>query len=126
MTQNTYPSVALRPALAGTDGSGNPGSMVKLPPLRCTDSARMRGEPLHASAVRYSRFLLLEVPGPWGDSALGGKHMDAGVARQLAAAAKAADTHVLLIRRPGRHPSTRTGATNRSAAWAFADTSPGV
>ena len=86
MTQNTYPSVALRPALAGTDGSGNPGTLVKLPPLRCTDSARMRGEPLHASAVRYSRFLLLEVPGPWGESALDGKHMDAEVARPFDAA----------------------------------------
>src|SRR5689334_1539130 len=126
MTQATRPPVVLSPARLGADASGSPGTLLELPPLRCADAARMRGEPLHASAVRYSRFLLLEVPGPWGDSALDGKHMDAGVARQLAAAAKAADTHVLLIRRPGRHPSTRTGATNRSAAWAFADTSPGV
>jgi len=126
MTQATRPPVVLSPAQPGADASGSPGTLLELPPLRCADAARMRGEPLHASAVRYSRFLLLEVPGPWGDSALDGKHMDAGVARQLAAAAKAADTHVLLIRRPGRHPSTRTGATNRSAAWAFADTSPGL
>src|ERR1700757_1030266 len=107
MTQSTFPSVTLKPALAGADGSGNPGTLVKLPPLRCTDSARMRGEPLHASAVRYSKFLLLEVPGPWGESALDGKHMDADVAKRLAEAAKAADTHVLLIRRPGRHPSNK-------------------
>jgi hypothetical protein len=52
--------------------------------------------------------------------------MDAGVARPLAAAAKAADTHVLLIRRPGRHPSARTGTANRPVAWALADTSPGA
>jgi hypothetical protein len=126
MTQGTYPPVGFGPALPGADGSGRPGTLLDLPPLRCADAARMRGEPLHASAVRYSRFLLLEVPGPWGDSALDGKHMDAAVARQLADAAKAADTHVLLIRRPGRHPSTRTGTADRSAAWAFADTSPGV
>src|SRR5262245_44702688 len=107
-----------------------PGTLLAelppLPSLRCADGARMRGEPLHASAVRYSRFLLLEVPGPWGDSALDGKHMDAAVAGPLAAAAKAADTHVLLIRRPGRHPSARADAASRSMAWALADTSPGV
>jgi hypothetical protein len=125
MTQSTFPSVTLKPALAGADGSGNPGTLVKLPPLRCTDSARMRGEPLHASAVRYSKFLLLEVPGPWGESALDGKHMDADVAKRLAEAAKAADTHVLLIRRPGRHPSNKASTVGRSMAWAFADTRPG-
>jgi hypothetical protein len=126
MTQETYAPVIPRPALPGADGSGSPGMLLELPPLRCADSARMRGEPLHASAVRYSRFLLLEVPGPWGDSPLDGKHMDADVGKQLAAAAKAADVHVLLIRRPGRHPSNRADTANRSMAWAFADTTPGV
>ena len=61
--------------------------------MRCADAARMRGEPLIGSAVRYSRFLLLEVPGPWGTSALAGRHMEAGVARQLASAAAASGTH---------------------------------
>jgi hypothetical protein len=126
MRQDTYPSAVFSRALTGTDGSGSPVTLPELPSLRCADSARMRGEPLHASAVRYSRFLLLEVPGPWGDSALDGKHMDAGVARQLAHAAKAADVHVLLIRRPGRHPSAKADTANRTFAWAFADTSPGV
>jgi hypothetical protein len=126
MTQDTYSPVVFSSALPGADGSGSQGTSLELPPLRCADAARMRGEPLHASAVRYSRFLLLEVPGPWGNSALDEKHMDAGVARQLAHAAKAADTHVVLIRRPGRHPSARTDARNRSMAWAFADTSAGV
>jgi hypothetical protein len=86
----------------------------------------MRGEPLHASAVRYSRFLLLEVPGPWGESALDEKHLGAEVTRQLARAAKATGTHVVLIRRPGRHPSVRNGTGNRSMAWALADTSAGA
>ena len=94
-----------------------------LPPMRCADSARMRGEPLAASAVRYSRFLLLEVPGSWGNSALDERHLDAAVVRQLARATSAADTHVLLIRRPGRHPSSALGSGKRSMAWAFADTS---
>jgi hypothetical protein len=92
--------------------------------MRCADSARMRDEPLAASAVRYLRFLLLEVPGPWGPSALEGTHMEASAARQLASQAAAADTHVLLIRRPGRHPSARAGTEAR--AWALADTSPGA
>jgi hypothetical protein len=83
----------------------------------------MRSEPLHASAVRHRRFLLLEVPGPWGGSALDGTRMDAGVARQLARAAAAADTHVVLIRRPSRHPLAGRGTGERTMAWAFADTS---
>ena len=103
-----------------------PGALAELPPLRCADSARMRGAPLHASAVRYRRFLLLEVPGPWGSSALEGKHLDASVARQLAAAAAAADTHVLLIRRPGRHPSAGSVTRRDAMAWAFADTASGT
>jgi hypothetical protein len=126
MTQDTHPPVAFSPVLPGADGSASPGTLFELPPLRCADAARMRGEPLHASAVRYSRFLLLEVPGPWGESALDGKHLGADVANRLAHAAKAADTHVVLIRRPGRHPSVRNGAADRSMAWAFADTSPGT
>jgi hypothetical protein len=95
------------------------------PPMRCADAARMRGEPLHASAVRYSRFLLLEVPGAWGRSALDGNSMDPGVARQLAAKAAAAGVHVLLIRRPGRQRSADLpGDEARPKAWALADTSP--
>ena len=48
--------------------------------MRCGDAARMRGEPLAASAAPYRRFLLLEVPGPWGSSALDGKHLDSDTA----------------------------------------------
>ena len=102
------------------------GTLTELPAMRCTDAARMRGEPLQASAVRYSRFLLLEVPGPWGCSALEGKHMEAGVGRRLASAAAAAGTHVLLIRRPGRHPSAGSDARHGSMAWGLADTSAGA
>lgn len=95
-----------------------------VPPLRCADSARMRGEPLQASAVTHRRFLLLEVPGPWGRSALDEKVMDPMIAGRLADAAKAARTHVVLIRRPGRHPVAEHGAGKRAMAWAFADVSP--
>ena len=109
---------------AGSGGSL--GTPPELPAMRCADAARMRGEPLQASAVRYSRFLLLEVPGPWGTSALDGRHLEAETARRLAGAAADSGTHVLLIRRAGRHPSAVPGTGTRPMAWALADTSPGA
>jgi hypothetical protein len=124
MTQDTCSLAAASHPLPGTDDGVDQRMVPDLPPMRCADSARMRGEPLHASAVRYSRFLLLEMPGPWGNSALDERHMQADVAVQLARAASATDTHVLLIRRPGRHPSS--GPDAGPSAWALADTSTGV
>ena len=90
----------------------------------CADATLMRGEPIAASALHCRRFLLLEVPGPWGRSALDESHMEADVARRLAADADANDARVVLIRRPGRHPSA--GDQPRNLAWAMADTSPGT
>lgn len=66
------------------------------------------------------RFLLLEVPGPWPQDAR--TRLDATVMDPLAAAAGAAGTRLLLIRRPGRHPA-EPGRENR---WALADTRPGI
>ena len=97
---------------------------LTLPVKCCADATLMRGEPIAASAPHCRRFLLLEVPGPWGRSALDESHMEAGIARGLAAAADASDVRVVLIRRPGRHPSP--GAAPRDLAWALADTSPGT
>ena len=142
MTQDVCPPDALGRALPGVRPcehhleTGQPGpcrleadqleTLLELPATRCADTARMRGEPLHASAVRYHRFLLLEMPGPWGSSALDESRMDAGLTHQLAEAASAADTHVLLIRRPGRHPVARPGTGPAPLAWAIADTSAEV
>jgi hypothetical protein len=106
----------------------------EMPASRCADAAKMRGESLAASAVRYRRFFLLEVPGPWGSSALDESHLDAGAAARIAATTAANDLHVVLIRRPGRRPSARLSAqpsARQSAAphplaWAIADTSPGA
>jgi hypothetical protein len=95
------------------------------PSMRCADAARVRGEPLQASAVRYRRFLLLEVPGSWGSSTIDEKLMDAEAARRLTAAAADADAHIVMIRRPGRHPVTESLDT-RLKAWAFADVSSGT
>ena len=124
MTQHTCsPGIITRPQPGAAPGD-EPEALTALPPLRCADAARMRGEPVAASAVRDRRFLLLEVPGPWGRSALDGKHLDAEVARQLGAAAAAAGARVQLIRRPGRHPAT--GPATRQLAYALADASPGA
>jgi hypothetical protein len=92
----------------------------------------MRGEPLAATAVRYSRFLLLEVPGSWGSSPLDTRPVAAGVAAELSHATADAGINILLIRRPGRallaRPAAAGGrASGRPAvkAWALADTAPG-
>jgi hypothetical protein len=92
------------------------------PKVRCSDAARARLEPLHASAPRYDRFLLLEVPGPWGRSALTECRLDATVAAELAARAEQAATRVVLIRRPTVHNPTPGPET--PLAWAIADTAP--
>jgi hypothetical protein len=123
------PQDTCSPGILGREGPGirfgdQPGTPPGLPALRCADAARMCGEPLQASAVRYRRFLLLEVPGPWGSSALAESHLEAGVARRLGAAAAEAGLQVVLIRRPGRQPSAGSGARTQTLAWAIADTSP--
>jgi hypothetical protein len=99
---------------------------------RCSDGTRTRGGLPYASAVRYRRFLLLEMPGPWGRSALADSHLEAGIVRRLTAAADAADLHVVLIRRPGQHrpaqhpPAQHPPAEPGTRAWAIADTSAGA
>jgi hypothetical protein len=95
-------------------------------PARCADAARTRGEPIAASAAPYSRYLLLEVHGAWGCSALDERHLDADVARHLAGAAADANANVLLIRRPGRQRPAAAGAGSSAKAWALADTAPGA
>jgi hypothetical protein len=92
---------------------------------RCSDGARMRADRLHASAVRYRRFLLVEVPGAWGSDALEDSRLGAGIARRLAVAADASDTRVVLIRRPGRHPPAGPDDHDKALAWAVADTTVG-
>jgi len=125
MTHTCSPGMTGVP-MPETCWNGSPGVLAEAPALRCADAARTRGEPLIGSAVRYSRFLLLEVPGPWGSSALAGRHMEAGVGRQIASAAAASGTHVLLIRRAGQRVPGGSGDGDRAMAWAVADTSSGV
>src|ERR1700716_1370393 len=81
----------------------------------CADAALARGEPIAASAGRYRRYLLLEVPGPGGAAALDERHVGARVAGWLARAAADANANVLLIRRPGRQqpPAANAGGGGR-------------
>ena len=97
---------------------------VELPAASCSVLARDRQEAVQASALTSSRFLLLEVPGPWGRSALTESQLDPGVAQRLAGQAESAGARIILIRRPGRPPSARAAAPG--PAWAVADTSPGI
>jgi hypothetical protein len=92
----------------------------------CSDGTRARGDIPHASAVGYQRFLLIEVPGPWGNTALEDSRLAAGPARRLAAAADASGIRVVLIRRPGRHPPTGADAGDNVLTWAIADTADGI
>jgi len=126
MTPDIPPPGTVGRSLGDAYSGDGLATLPELPSVRCADAARLRGEPIAASAVRYHRFLLLEVPGPWGRSALEDKHMDAAVAGQLTRATAATSTHVLLIRRPGRHPAYGSDAGQRVMAWAFADTAPGA
>jgi hypothetical protein len=101
-----------------------PAAGLELPVKCCADATLLRGEPIAASALHCRRFLLLEVPGPWGRSGLDESHLEPGVARALGAAADENDVRVVLIRRPGRHPGAGAAAAN--LAWALADTAPGA
>jgi len=97
---------------------------------RCADAAQTRGETIAATAVPYRRYLLLEVPGSWGQSALDERNVDPGTARWLARAAADADLNVLLIRRPGRlaagMPRAGMSRACEPRAWALADTGQGA
>ena len=115
------------PGRAFPDALRRSSQEPSLPPSlpRCADAALARGEPIAASAGRYRRYLLLEVPGPWGAAALDGRHVGARVAGWLARAAADANANVLLIRRPGRQRPAAANAESAGSApraWAMADT----
>jgi len=92
-------------------------------PFRCADASRERGDDLLASAPPARRLLLVELPGPWGRSALTESRLEHYVAGRLAEAAGHAGVRVLLVRRPGRHASTPDDGHPR--AWAIADVRSG-
>lgn len=89
-------------------------------PWRCAAAARDRGDDLVATAPPARRLLLVEVPGPWGRTALTESRLDHYVASRLGERAAHAGVRVLLVRRPGRTPPAP--APRR---WALADLRPG-
>ena len=94
---------------------------VAAQPFRCADAARERADDLTASAPPATRLLLVEVPGPWGRTALTESRLDHYVAGRLAERADHAGVRVLLVRRPD---GGRTAAGD-VYAWALADVRPG-
>ena len=74
---------------------------------RCADAARVRADPAYATAPPAARLFLVEVPGPWGRTALTDSRLDRYTSGRLADSADVADVRVLLVRRPGRHAHRR-------------------
>jgi hypothetical protein len=87
--------------------------------LRCSDGARERHDPMYATAPPTARFLLVEVPGPWGRSAPSDSRLDHYASGRLADRAGAAGVRILLVRRPGRHAQPQPDAPR---SWALVDT----
>ena len=96
--------------------------MTAPPTPRCSDAARLRDDPLYGTAPPAARLLLVEVPGPWGPTAISDSRLDRYAGGRLAELAGSAGVRVLLIRRPGRHVLPPAGVPK---AWALADLRPG-
>lgn len=71
---------------------------------RCAAVSVRRGEPLHATASRVRRWLVVEHPAAWGRDALLESGLDPVLARNLHAHARRHGVRVLLARRPGWAP----------------------
>jgi hypothetical protein len=112
-----HPAAGEAVAAAAGEGALKPG--VAGIPGRCAPMAERRGDQRYGTAAPVRRWLLVELPGPWGWDALRESTVDSTVAGALAARAAAAGVRVLAVRRPGR-----TGlAPTRRLAWV--DSRPG-
>jgi hypothetical protein len=87
--------------------------------FRCSDAARERHDPMFATAPPAARFLLVEVPGPWGRSAPSDSRLDRYASGRLADRAERAGVRILLVRRPGRHALPPPDVPR---AWAVVET----
>jgi hypothetical protein len=91
--------------------------------VRCAVESGGRGEPLHGTASRVRRWVLVEQPGPWGREALTESRLDELVGQQLRAASRRLGLRVLLVRLPQRSTSgdeTRRvylAHTGRDRSW---------
>lgn len=68
---------------------------------QCSEAAEDREDPLWATASIVRRWILVEVPGPWGRDALAESRLPAGTGRRLLALGRALRARVLAIRRHG-------------------------
>lgn len=90
---------------------------------RCAAESRSRDEPLHGTASRVRRWLVLEQTGPWGRKALLESRLDSEVAHGLRSVGRRLGIRVLLVRLPGREESadgTRRvylAHTGRERSW---------
>ena len=69
---------------------------------RCSVRARVRGDALAGSASHVRAWLLIEDPGPWGESALIDARLPDGIGPEVLRRCTAAGVRPLLIRKPGR------------------------
>jgi hypothetical protein len=89
----------------------------------CADSSRACGEPLHGTASRARRWLLVEQPGAWGRDVLDVSDLPPAVAGHLRELAASLPARVLLLRRPGggaRAGTERTvyaGVSSATGGW---------
>lgn len=84
--------------------------------MRCSDAARDRDDDLVATAPPTLRWLLLELPGPWGPRGLVDSRLSRPIANTLQERADADGLRVLLIRRAGR-----VADTDEVRRWAVVD-----
>jgi hypothetical protein len=68
--------------------------------IPCAVESHAREEPLHGTASRVRRWLLVEQPGPWGRDALRESRLDSLVARSLLSYSRRYGFRVVFVRRP--------------------------
>ncbi len=89
----------------------------------CAARSRALGGPVHGSASRARRWVLVEHPGAWGADVLNDPGLPAAVAAHLRWVADALPARVLLLRRPGgaSSPDGRrvvlAGVSTPSGGW---------
>jgi hypothetical protein len=90
---------------------------------RCAAVSRACGEPLHGTASRARRWLLVEQPGAWGRDALSGSDLPPAVATRLRELATSLPARVLLLRRtggdtrPGTERAVYAGVSTPNGGW---------
>jgi hypothetical protein len=75
----------------------------------CTRDAAARGEPLHATASTYRRWLVLEQAGPWGRDAVPDSRIGERTGSALKRLARSLRARIILVRRHGRPDDVSEG-----------------